>query len=216
MPIHPLHVYCADIGAMCDSKRKNNFGWASQRVTTNNEHPRCCNGKDMRDLVNHVAQDLKQGSKVALGFECPLWIPVRDCPEELTRSRKGEENSWSAPGSLGSMATGLVQVPWLLQAIHHKAPDARASWIGIATSNLTMDSSYGRRTFLAKRTESLMIRRMLIFGTQRLRLQHLSRTFDPSDLRSPYLQTRSHVPSSALRSSGLAGQKTKTFSTKVV
>ena len=126
MPIHPLHVYCADIGAMCDSKCKNNFGWASQRVTTNNEHPRCCNGKDMGDLVNHVAQDLKQGSKVALGFECPLWIPVRDCPEELTRSRKGEENSWSAPGGLGSMATGLVQVPWLLQAIHHKAPDARA------------------------------------------------------------------------------------------
>ena len=123
MTTQPLHVYCADIGAMCNRKRKNHFGWASH------EKAPCCNGKDMRGLVKHVAQDLAQGSKVELGFECPEWIPVRDCPEELTQARKGERRSWSASAGAGSLATGLAQVAWILQEIRRKAPDGATAFL---------------------------------------------------------------------------------------
>ena len=39
MPIRPLHVYCADIGAMRNANGKNNFGWAGRRITRNAEAP---------------------------------------------------------------------------------------------------------------------------------------------------------------------------------
>ena len=127
MPIRPLHVYCADIGAMRNANGKNNFGWAGRRITRNAEAPPWRKGTDMRELVNHVSNDLNQGSNVALGFECPLWIPIRNRPEELTLSRPGDgQRSWSAGAGAGSLVTGLAQIPWMLQAIHCKTPGARA------------------------------------------------------------------------------------------
>ena len=123
MPTDPPHVYCADIGAMRNRRHQNHFGWASHEKTP------CCDGKDMRDLVKHVAQNLTQGSKVELGFECPEWIPVRDCPEELTKARKGEGRAWSASAGAGSLATGLAQVAWILQEIRCKAPDGVTAFL---------------------------------------------------------------------------------------
>lgn len=126
MPTPPLHVYCADIGAMCNAKGMNNFGWAGRRITKDGEHSPWNEGTDMRDLVAHIVKDLKHGSNVALGFECPLWIPIRHCPEELTKSRPGDgQRSWSAGAGAGSLVTGLAQVPWMLEAIHCKAAGTR-------------------------------------------------------------------------------------------
>ena len=124
MSTRPLHVYCADIGAIRNAKGKNKFGWAGRRIAGNKKDPPWRKGTDMRDLVHHVADDLKQGSNVALGFECPLWIPIRDLPEDLTKSRTGDgQRPWSAAAGLGSLVTGLAQIPWMLQAIHCKTPE---------------------------------------------------------------------------------------------
>ena len=50
-------------------------------------------GKDIRRLAAFVARSLAAEEKVALGFECPLWIPpVADEPCRLTRARQGEGN----------------------------------------------------------------------------------------------------------------------------
>ena len=123
---HILHVYCADIGAMRNSGGKNNFGWASRWVDRNEKAPSWCQGTDMSELAKHIAADLNQGSKVALGFECPLWIPVRNRPEKLTKARAGEPRAWSAGAGTGSLATGLAQVSWILQAIHRETPEVGA------------------------------------------------------------------------------------------
>lgn len=59
-------------------------------------------GKDMQTLVGLVAKALLQGP-VALGFESPLWVPMRMDEMALTQARQAEgARSWSASaGSLG-------------------------------------------------------------------------------------------------------------------
>lgn len=44
----------------------------------------------MPDLALAVASDLREGKAVAMGFECPLFVPLADLPVDLTRARPGE------------------------------------------------------------------------------------------------------------------------------
>jgi hypothetical protein len=74
----------------------------------------------MPGLTEAVAKDLGAARRVALGFECPLFVPLRLRPEHLTASRVGDGNrAWSAGAGCGALTTGLVQVVWLLRAIRH-------------------------------------------------------------------------------------------------
>jgi hypothetical protein len=125
MPNRPLHVYCADIGSMCDSRKNNNFGWAGRPIAENQEAP-WHQGTDMHRLVDHVAKALDQGGNVALGFECPQWVPIRKQPEALTKARKDENRAFTAAAGATSLVTGLVQIPWMLQEIRSKVPRGRA------------------------------------------------------------------------------------------
>lgn len=102
-------VYCADIGSV----REGRFGWARGGLTGEIE-----TGSDIRELVDSVARDLRGDLGVALGFECPLYVPFRRDPDELTRARTGEGNRpWSAGAGSGALATGLVEVLWVLEAV---------------------------------------------------------------------------------------------------
>ena len=106
-----LAVYCVDIGSV----KKGNFAWAfsphGYQGATNS-------GADIRKLCSAVVDDILAGRKVALGFECPLFVPVSDNPEDLTRARIGEGNrAWCAGAGAGSLATGLSEVVWILREI---------------------------------------------------------------------------------------------------
>jgi hypothetical protein len=58
------------------------------------------------------------GRLIALGFECPLHVPLANEPAQLTSARRGEGNrAWCAGAGAGALATGLSEVPWLLRAI---------------------------------------------------------------------------------------------------
>jgi hypothetical protein len=58
---------------------------------------------------------------VALGFECPLFVPLNLQPEALTTARSGEgSRPWSAGAGCGALATGLVQVAWILRKIRQE------------------------------------------------------------------------------------------------
>lgn len=122
------HVYCADVGAVETSKKENNFGWAGASVCPNEQQTSWLvqesswrYNQEIQDLANDVADKLKEGDKVALGFECPLWIPVRGCPKRLTKGRCGDgSRSWSAGAGPTVLATGLAEVPWVLQEIRGK------------------------------------------------------------------------------------------------
>ncbi|MGE5434467.1 MAG: hypothetical protein ACM3S3_06740, partial [Candidatus Doudnabacteria bacterium] len=68
--------------------------------------------------------DLGAGRAVALGFECPLFVPVPEQALGLGMARTGEKNrSWSAGAGAGAMATGIVQVAWILSELRRRSPD---------------------------------------------------------------------------------------------
>lgn len=103
-------VYCADIGSV----KKGNFAWARGRrdagVTSE--------GREITRLASGVAEDLSHGSPVALGFECPLFVPLPRDPTRLTAARHGEGmRAWSAGGGAGALVTGLTEVTWTLQEV---------------------------------------------------------------------------------------------------
>lgn len=124
------YVYCADIGSV----KKNKFGWAGVSICPNGQQAQWREDKDMWKLVDDVADKLKKGANVALGFECPTWVPIRDCPEELTSARRGEvigglSRPWSAGAGLGSLGTGLTQIPWILEKIRVKSPEEAKAFL---------------------------------------------------------------------------------------
>lgn len=115
MSVQGCGVYCADIGSVA----KRCFGWgvahdSSGRV---DEHD------DIEALTAAVAQALAAGQKVALGFECPLFVPLPDDPKELTSARQGEgSRPWSAGAGCGALATGLTETVWILSRIREQLP----------------------------------------------------------------------------------------------
>lgn len=112
-------MYCADIGSVA----RGHFGWArsEEQGEVRSRH----GGTEIVDLVEAVAADLGGGRAVALGFECPLFVPVTEQPLRLGAARAGEGNrSWSAGAGAGSLVTGLVQVTWVLSELHKRVPAA--------------------------------------------------------------------------------------------
>lgn len=83
-------------------------------------------------LVAHLVSTLSIGSPVALGFECPLFLPLHHDEMKLTSGRPGEgSRSWSAGAGCGALATGLVQVAWVLKEVRQRLvqmPKAHLSW----------------------------------------------------------------------------------------
>lgn len=112
-----LAVYCADVGSI----KGKNFGWA--RETVGELEPEPDGGRRIEDLAQAIQDDLSQKVPVALGFECPLFAPMRDETEALSKARGGEGNRpWSAGAGASSLATGLSQIPWLLRNIKPEPP----------------------------------------------------------------------------------------------
>ena len=119
-----LTICCADIGSV----EKGRFGWASLSTEPDAEES---SGRDIQTFSDFVAARLTAGKKVALGFECPLWVPIADEPSELTRARDGEGNrAFSASAGATSLATGLTEVAWILQRVRQasRGVDAFLDW----------------------------------------------------------------------------------------
>lgn len=142
-----LIIYCADIGSIS----AGNFGWARYGTADSSQKT----SEDIAALCKSVADDLTQGFKVALGFECPLYVPFPEIPSELTKARPGEGNRpWSAGGGAGSLATGLSETLWILHRIRKSLsgqPPAFLDWNGFlqAQTGLLIWEAYvsgGRHT----------------------------------------------------------------------
>jgi hypothetical protein len=106
-------VFCADIGSI----KKGNFAWA-RGVAIDNGFTEVYSKKDIHELVAAVAEDINAGSSVAMGFECPLFVPITDDPAMLTSARNGEGNrAWCAGAGAGALATGLTEIVWILKEL---------------------------------------------------------------------------------------------------
>ncbi len=106
-----LAVACADIGSILN----RNFGWGF--VCGGQQR----SGEKIDELVDEVVTSLASGVKVALGFECPLWVPVPDDPFKLTAGRVVDGNKpWSAGAGASALAAGLTETAWILREIRRK------------------------------------------------------------------------------------------------
>lgn len=123
MKLNPLVVYCADIGSI----KKGNFGWARE-----DDGGTTKGGADISKLVGSLAADVKTSTRVALGFECPLYVPIPDDPSHLTSQRPIDRGKpWSAGAGASALATGLTETVWILQQLRnriHMPPPAFLSW----------------------------------------------------------------------------------------
>ena len=109
-----LAIYCADIGSV----KRGNFGWA----VVHGDRQR--GGRKIGALVDDVVASLAEGVKVALGFECPLWVPVPEDPRGLTAGRAVDGNkAWSA----GAGAAALTETAWILDEVRRRLTDGGVS-----------------------------------------------------------------------------------------
>lgn len=101
-------AFCADVGSI----PQGNFGWAS---FIDGEFK---TGTDISILAADIANAINSEFKVSIGFECPLFVPVRDEPRTVASARHGEgQRSWSAGAGTGALATGMVQSLWVMRRV---------------------------------------------------------------------------------------------------
>ena len=105
-------VAAADVGSLAGK----NFGWYLS-IGGEARH-----GHRPEALVDAVDDVLAMGHSVALGFECPLWLPMPVEAHRLGKARPGEgSRPWSAGAGSGALTTGVQQMAWVLSALaeHH-------------------------------------------------------------------------------------------------
>ena len=118
MPVE-CHVCVIDIG-----KPGKNLGWAISG-------PSPLDGTDLDACIAAVAEALRSGP-VALGFEAPMFTPIRDDAMTLTKARQGEvtggiSRPFSASAGATVLVTALVIVPYVLNRLRALAPTAKAT-----------------------------------------------------------------------------------------
>ena len=108
-----LRVFCADIGSVPAGK----FGWAAVDADRQNRE----SGTDIGEFARRIATHLEFGDPASVGFECPLFVPLREDPMRLTSARRGDgSRAWSAGAGTGALATGLVEVSWILREVRRQ------------------------------------------------------------------------------------------------
>jgi hypothetical protein len=116
--MHDLVIFCADVGSV----KAVNFGWA--RTISDASIVEEDDASSPADLAVAVLNELSADRPVALGFECPLFVPVPAAAVTLCSARVGEGNRpWSAGAGAGALATGLVQAAWVLATIRAGCPE---------------------------------------------------------------------------------------------
>lgn len=102
-------IWCADIGSVKGKK----FGWCR------GDGEGFAEGTDIVEFCKGIAKDLSAGKKVALGLECPLFVPVSENPLLLTSARQGEgDRAWSAGAGCGALCTGLTESVFIFNEVY--------------------------------------------------------------------------------------------------
>jgi hypothetical protein len=114
--VHALVVACLDVGSA------TNTGWAvlsDGRLRT---------GTDIETFAVKLVEELRMGRSIALGFECPLYVPVRANPVDLLQQREGERGRpWSASAGATVLVAGLAQIRWLMSKLKQEYSTLRGT-----------------------------------------------------------------------------------------
>ncbi len=108
----------------------SNFAWAGLDLP--GRRPLGAGGTEPEGAAVAILSALSNGDRVALGFEAPIALPVSpvdqvDGWKTLGQARSGEtvggrSRPWSAGAGGGALATGLVQMAWILKRISLDMP----------------------------------------------------------------------------------------------
>jgi hypothetical protein len=114
-----MHVAVIDIG-----KPNKNLGWSMVGPTS-------AEGTDLDECVKSLASALNEGP-LALGFEAPMYVPVRSAPDNLTKARNGEcrdgvNRPFSASAGSTVTVTAMVVVPYVLAGLRRLVPAGKAT-----------------------------------------------------------------------------------------
>lgn len=104
-------VACIDVG----SPKAGGVGWAvmdGERIQTGNLLP---------ELILTLSTFLREHRRIALGFECPLYVPVGRPVLAMTQCRVGEKLTWCVGAGATVLAIGLAQVHWVLSGLQKRA-----------------------------------------------------------------------------------------------
>ncbi len=113
-----LAVICADIGSV----KQGNFAWYDSSGAS---------GDRPSALASRVADLLNMRRRVALGFECPLFVPLPEDEISLGGGRPGDgSRPWSAGAGCGVLTTGLVQVAWVLRSVRRQLTRPAVAHVG--------------------------------------------------------------------------------------
>jgi hypothetical protein len=106
------YVFCVDVGS---PKR---IGWADSDGHSGT-------GDKLGEALEKLSDRLRAGHRVALGFEAPIWTPVRNDLSRITARRDGIETkynrAWSAGAGTGALGAALALMPWCLSRIARSA-----------------------------------------------------------------------------------------------
>jgi hypothetical protein len=115
-----IAIFCVDVGS------QKNFGWASLC------DGRTLQGCDIESLLKELVVAAHLTLPVAIGFECPLFIPCPSKHEFLGKGRQGEMGRpWGATAGALVALHGLQQMCWLLERLKEEwpgQPHATLSW----------------------------------------------------------------------------------------
>jgi hypothetical protein len=115
-----MNIAVVDIG-----KPAANFGWAMVGDAT-------AEGNDIDVCVQTLAAALENGP-LALGFEAPMFVPIRTDPKRLTAARRGEfgkgvpSRPFSASAGAIVLVSGLVVVSYILDTLRPMVAEATAT-----------------------------------------------------------------------------------------
>ena len=102
------YVLAIDVG------KAENLGWADSEGNRGGY-------STLKEQLAYAGAKLAEGKPVALGFEAPIWVPLRDELTTFNKSRGGVESSlnrpWSASAGCTVTAQALALMPLCLNAL---------------------------------------------------------------------------------------------------
>jgi hypothetical protein len=115
-------VYAVDPGSIS----ANRFAWATSKDPN-------LSSTSLEQLASQIVADLLERRKVAIGFECPLFIPSPTATENLGRARTGDcsretgNKPFTAAAGACAAMIGMCLLTWLLRELKQRSPDAKAT-----------------------------------------------------------------------------------------
>lgn len=112
-----VSIFAADVG------KPKNLGWARSFGESRSV------GQGAGELADALALDAKSGLSIAVGFECPLFLPIAKEPQGLLLCRSGGrsgdgDRSWSAGAAPAATTAGMVTMTWILRKLAQSLGDS--------------------------------------------------------------------------------------------